>query len=272
MASVMASVLREPFALLEWFPQRALAVYGGVLLALVPAGAVWAWCDPRDVDGEAVALKPTRFALSIGIYMLTASAMFRYIRPEFRSAFLPSAAVWMMIVGCTVELFCIGLQAARGRRSHFNTSTPRDAAIFAVMGAFAVLFIGALLPLAWEIAWRPDAHADPHMVWAIVAGLLATVVVGGGTGGLMSARSKHAVGREGGRLPLFGWNLSGGDMRAPHFFGIHAMQALPLIAAAANLLSPTRAGSLLVIGALAYGVLTAGLLYQALHGKSVTKL
>lgn len=272
MTGFLETVLRDPLALLRWFPQPILAAYGAVLLALVPAGVVWAWRDRRNVDGEAVALKPTRFALSIGIYMLTASAMFSYVRPERQSAFLPSAAVWMMVVGSTVELVCIVLQAARARRSHFNMSTPGDAVIFATMGVFAVLFTGAVLPLAWEIAWRPPEHADTNMVRAIVIGLLATFVVGGGTGGLMSARGRHGVGREKSRLPVFGWNLTGGDIRAPHFFGIHAMQALPMIAAAAIMLSASQAGLLFVVGAVAYGLLTGGLLYQALRGKPAITL
>jgi len=269
---LVVSVLREPLALLRWFPQRVLAAYGVALLALVPAGVVWAWRDPRNVDGEVIAVKPTRFALSIGVYMLTASAMFSYVRPERRSAFLPSAVVWMMVVGSTVELSCIVLQAARARRSHFNTSTRGDAAIYSAMGAFAVLFIGAVLPLGWEIARRPAEHADPTMVRATVAGLLETFIVGGGTGAFMSARSGHAIGRERARLPVFGWNMTGGDVRAPHFFGIHAMQALPMIAAGANVLCSRRAGSLFVAGALAYGLLTAGLLCQALRGKPAMTL
>ena len=105
-----------------------------------------------------------------------------------------------------------------------------------------------------------------------MAGLLATFIVGGETGALMSARSDHAIGREKARLSLFGWNATGGDVRAPHFFRIHAMQALPMIAAGANVLSPRRATSLFLAGTLAYGLLTAGLLYQALCGKPATKL
>ena len=272
MTGVIASVFREILPLLRWFPQRVLADYGTALLVSVPAGVVWAWRDTRTVDGEAVALKPTRFALSIGIYMLTASAMFSYVRPERRSGFLPSAAVGMMVVGCTIELACIVLQAARARRSHFNTSTRGDAAIYAAMGAFAVLLIGAVLPLAWEIARWPAENADPIMVRAIVAGLLATFIVGGGTGAMMSVRSGHAIGREKSRLPLFGWNMTGGDVRAPHFFGLHAMQALPIIAAGADVLSSRRPVSLFVAGALAYGLLTAGLLYLALRGKPVTRI
>jgi len=269
---VAMPVWRAPAAMHRWFPQRALTRCGVALLALVPAGVVWTWRDPRKVAGEAVATKPTRFALSIGAYMLTASAMFTYVRPERRSALLPRAAVWTMVVGSTVELSCIVLQAARARRSHFNRSTPGNAAIYSVMGAFAVLFIGAVLPLAWEIARLPDEHADRNMVQATVAGLLMTFVAGGGTGALMSAQGRHAIGRENARLPLFGWNMTGGDIRVPHFFGIHAMQALPMIAASANALSPRRAKPLFVVGALAYGLLTAGLLYQSLRGKPATTL
>ncbi len=47
----------------------------------------------------------------------------------------------------------------------------------------------------------------------------------------MSQQAGHAVGAEGGQVPLFGWNRSGGDLRVAHFLGIHAEQAIPLLAA-----------------------------------------
>ncbi len=248
-----------------WYWQPTLARYGLGLLALVPAGVVWAWRDPRTVGGESVALKPTRFALSISVYMLTASAMFAFVRPERRLAMLPLATVGIMVAGSTVELACITLQAARARRSHFNVSTPGDAAIYATMGMFALLFIGAVLPLAWEIALRPNEHADRTMNQAIVAGLLMTGVVGGGTGVLMSVKGRATVDRPGKHLPLLGWSMSGSDLRVPHFLGIHAMQVLPMLAAGALALSFRRATSLFAVSAIAYGLLTAGLLYRALR-------
>ena len=254
-----------------WFWQPALAGYGAALLALVPFGAVWAWQDPRTVEGEPVAFKPTRFALSISVYMLTAAAMFEYVRPERRSTMLPQASVWMMIAGSTVELACITYQATRARRSHFNSSTPADAAIYATMGMFAVLFIGAVFPLALEIACWPDGQADRTMVQAIVAGLLVTGLVGGGTGGLMSAKGRRTIGRHGRGLPLLGWSMSGGDLRVPHFLGIHAMQALPFFAAAARAFSPPQALNLFGLGATAYVLLTMGLLHRALNAEPATR-
>ena len=256
----------------SWYWQPALATCGAALLALVPVCGVWAWRDERTVHGESVSAKPARFALSIGVYMLTTSAMFSCVRPGHRGDFLPRATVWIMIIGSTVELACIVLQAARARRSHFNTSTSDDAAIYATMGVFALLFIGGVLPLAWEIARRPNAHVAPLMVQAVVAGLLATFVAGGGTGALMSARGGALVDLPRRRVPLLGWYLSGGDIRIPHFFGIHAMQALPFIAAGALRIKPARAAPLFAIGATAYAVVTAGMLYQVLGVRRATKI
>ena len=193
--------------------------------------------------------------------------MFRFVPLARRTAFAPQAAVWIMVIGSTVELACILVQAARARQSHFNRATPGDAAIYAVMGMFAVFFTGGVVPLAWEIARRPDEHADQLMAWASVAGLIGTFVVGTATGILMNDRNARKGRAEHRRLPLLGWELTGDDMRPPHFLGIHAMQALPLIAATAEWLGPGQSRSLFASGAIAYVLLAAGLTIQALRGR-----
>ena len=269
----IAQALSEAASSVErWYWEPALATCGVALLALLPTCGVWGWLDGRTVQGESVMAKPARFALSIGLYLLTTSAMFSCVRPEHRVEILPRATVWIMIIGSTVELSCIVLQAARARRSHFNRSTTGDAAIYATMGAFALLFIGGVLPLAWEIAHRPNENVAPLMVQAVVAGLVMTFLVGGGTGMLMSARGSALVNLPWLRVPLLGWYLSGGDIRIPHFFGIHAMQALPIIAAGAMIVKPAQAASLFAVGAAAYAILTAGLLYQVLGARRATKI
>jgi hypothetical protein len=47
----------------------------------------------------------------------------------------------------------------------------------------------------------------------------------------MSANGSHwvtAAHTDAGGLAFFGWTRTGGDTRVPHFFGVHAMQILPV--------------------------------------------
>ena len=109
------------------------------------------------------------------------------------------------------------------------------------------------------------------MARAIVIGLLMTGVFGGGTGALMSVRSRPEAQVPARRLPLLGWSMAGDDLRVPHFLGIHAMQAVPLIAAGAMVLDYRQATLLSAIGTVGYGAITAGLLFGALRVRPATK-
>jgi hypothetical protein len=65
-----------------------------------------------------------------------------------------------------------------------------------------------------------------------------------------------------------GWSTTGGDLRIGHFVGMHALQALPLLALllGKRLDELTRIRLLLVAG-VAYGILTVLLTWQALRGQ-----
>ena len=122
--------------------------------------------------------------------------------------------------------------------------------MYALMGVSAVLLVGTTLPLAWEIGRRPAAGLRPDFVAAVVIGLVLTFVLGGGLGGYMSSQPGHSVGAEGGHVPMFGWNRSGGDLRVAHFMGIHAQQAIPILLALAAPLA-TRLRWLVLAGGVA---------------------
>jgi hypothetical protein len=67
-------------------------------------------------------------------------------------------------------------------------------------------------------------------------------------------------------LPIFGWNRAGGDLRVAHFFGIHAEQAIPLLAwSVARLKRGSWAA--IVAGSAAYAVLTLATFLQALEAR-----
>jgi uncharacterized membrane protein YuzA (DUF378 family) len=255
--------------------QRTLAFYGAVLLALAPVAVVMQGLDTRLLEsGVSVWMKPAKFLSSIGIFAITTAWFFGYVRPDRRRSPLMRATVAALIVAGTFELVWIGWQAANGLESHFNTGTPFHTIMYALMGLFAVVLVGTSLPVAWEIGRRPAPHLRRDFVAAVVIGLLLTLLLGGILGGYMSGQSGHSVGAEGGRTFLFGWNRSGGDLRIAHFLGIHAEQAIPLLAglaAAAGLGARARWG-VLIAGATAYAALTLAVFGQAVAGQPLLAL
>ena len=92
----------------------------------------------------------------------------------------------------------------------------------------------------------------------------------------MTVAGAHTVGAPDGGpgLPGTGWSLAHGDLRVPHFLGLHAMQVLPVVA----LLLTRRRGSdaravrLTFVAAGSYFALFALLLVQALSGSPWPRL
>lgn len=232
--------------------QPQLAIFGATLLLLAIPALIAQGIDQRIVEGVNVWVKPAKFLVSIGMFAITVAWFFGYARSAWRRSGFSRALVWTIIVTGSFEIGWIGLQAARAEMSHFNDSTPFHAAMYSLMGIMATLMIGAALPLAWQIARRPAPDVSIELRIAIALGMVMTFVLGGGLGYYMGGHYSHAVGPERNGLPLFGWNRLGGDLRVAHFFGIHAMQALPVAAA---LLAGRR---LPTIRRLGLGLFTAG--------------
>jgi hypothetical protein len=86
----------------------------------------------------------------------------------------------------------------------------------------------------------------------------------------------HTVGAPDGGpgLPITNWSTRAGDLRAPHFVGIHALQLLPLLAwlvhrRARRLGGGRQVGLVHVAGGVYLGVVVL-LVWQALRGEPVT--
>ena len=84
---------------------------------------------------------------------------------------------------------------------------------------------------------------------------------------MIGANQGHVVGgpevTEG--LPFLGWKFYHGDLRIAHFFGMHAMQVLPLIGA---WFLAKKAWAVHLLAVL-YGALAVGILYWALLGRGI---
>jgi hypothetical protein len=91
-------------------------------------------------------------------------------------------------------------------------------------------------------------------------------------GFLMATAGAHTVGLPDGGpgLPLVGWSTTGGDLRIAHFVGMHALQALPLLAAvlaATRRLDEAARVRLVRVAAVAYTGLVVLLTWQALRAQ-----
>lgn len=274
MTTLAATPAWPPAALRDEFLRRqpALAIYGAALLALAVVAVIALQLDPRRIGETGVWTKPAKFLGSIGIFSLTAAWFFGYIAPQRRRAPLMIATIAVLLVAGSFELVYIGWQGWRGEASHWNLTTPFHARMYQLMGIGAVLLVATTLPLAWQIARHPARGLRPDFVAAVVIGLVLTFALGGGLGGYMSAQSGHAVGPEGAGLPIVGWNRLGGDLRVAHFMGMHAQQAIVLLALAVAGLATRARWTLIIGGAVCYMFVTIALWLQAVAGKPLFPL
>jgi hypothetical protein len=249
------------------------------MLVAFAASAIAMALDPSQILGAPRWLKPVKFASSSAIYAFTLAWIFTWL-PGWRR--LTAIVGWITAVVLVLEVGIIDVQAARGLTSHFNVATALDATLFAMMGvAIVVLWVAAMV---LTVALFRQRFEDVPFGWALRLGMLLTVI-GQGTGVLMTvpsdarlqtARSSglhvsgsHTVGAPDGGpgLPITGWSREHGDLRVPHFIGIHAVQLLPAIAWSIGLLGGGAWRRLaVVVTAAGYYALFTILLAQALAG------
>ena len=91
----------------------------------------------------------------------------------------------------------------------------------------------------------------------------------------MAIAGAHTVGAPDGGPGLTGtgWSVEHGDLRVPHFLGLHAMQILPLLALALRRRRSTESARvrLVMVAVASYAALFATLLWQALRGQSLVQ-
>ncbi len=263
-------------------PLMALAAVmaGSTLSCLI--GLVF---DSRMLTGQPIWLKPLKFSLSIGIYAVTWAWLIQQLSTGRRLAWWAGtvSAVFLLIE----QLIIVG-DVVRGSTSHFNVSTPFNIAMWSVMaGSIGTVWVATLVVSA--ILFK-NPVADRARNLAIRTGAV-TAVIGMALGFLMTSPSKaqldnyngivgaHTVGlADGGPgLPFLGWSTVGGDLRIPHFIGMHALQALPILVILLELAGrryrllssvAVRARLMLLAGG-GYLAVLALLTWQALRGQSI---
>jgi hypothetical protein len=268
-----------------WRANAALTAVGFLMLGALAASAAGLWLDPRTIGGAPAWLKPAKFALSTAAYALTLAWILSYL-PAWRRT--RRVAGWITAVVFVAEVTIIDIQAWRGTTSHFNAGTPLDAALFAGMGA--AILVQTLSSVVVLVALWRETFVDAAFGWALRLGLSISII-GAMTGAVMTSPTSlqlaearathhltvagaHTVGAPDGGPGLAGtgWSVSHGDLRVPHFLGLHGMQALPLFLFFIHRrVAPRQRVGLVVTAAASYASLFALLLWQALNGQSVVQ-
>ena len=273
-----------------WRMSPLLALSGLVNAALIPVFGLALIADPSVITGSPAWLKPLKFAISIALYSFSFLWILRFVQGmETWKRWLAGITGGALLL----EQGLIAMQVIRGTTSHFNFSSVFNAVVYQVMGAsITAVAVVNLIVAVWLLRQRLK---DPVFAWSLRLGLLVSLIgmlvaflmtsptadqlaqLEQGAGS--SIIGAHAVGvADGGEgLPLVGWSTVGGDLRIPHFVGLHAMQVLPLIG---FLLSRERfkerwsqlkRTALMILSGLSYLGLVVLQTWQALRGQPLLK-
>jgi hypothetical protein len=261
-----------------WQPSPVLMATAVLMFATFLASVAGIFLDPRIITGMPAWLKPAKFGISTTIYLITIAWLYRYL--DVWRGYLRVAA-WIVSIVFIYEIAVIDVQAARGVISHFNNASALDRGLWFSMGAAISVMWMASVGILFALC--KQKFENPAWGWALRLGMLITVI-GSGAGGIMGppthdqmqalkahetvpALGAHTVGAPDGGpgIPGVGWSTEHGDLRIPHFLGMHAIQIIPMFA----WLFARRKPAAVWIASASYLALFGILLWQALGGESI---
>lgn len=247
-------------------PDWVLVVVAALHLVLALGCALALLLPAPPLLGVHPALKPLKFAVSIALFLGSMALLLPVldVAPETRRA-----VGWVLSVAMVIEMIPITVQPLRGTTSHFNVSGATNVAMWLMMVGAIVVTTVVMAGVAVLASVRSLA-GDPLVATAWRAGLwifmLAAV-----SGFAMGSRLKHSVGgADGGPgFPFVNWSTRHGDLRVAHFFALHALQSLPLLAVVlrASPLNPSLHGVVLWLIIGLHVALSVGTLVQSFAGR-----
>ncbi|MFI9405024.1 hypothetical protein [Nocardia sp. NPDC052316] len=278
---------------------RPLTWMALVMAALTVTSLVGLLVDDRMLLGESVWLKPLKFGFAFALYGLTLAWLLSLPHKGSR-------ATWWLgttfAVAGALDVGFIAVQAARGTFSHFNNfdaDPVNEIGQRIFMSGVPGLFLANLIIvviLSWQrLVDRPTARAIHFGLALAVTGMAMGYLMGytgkqlvrDTNGNVVELIAGHTVVDPANRdlsprdaapgMPITNWSTIGGDLRVPHFVGLHGIQILLLAVIVLAWLAPrypwlrperTRAA---VVGVLALGYtgLLAIVFTQAMRAQSL---
>ncbi|MEV8440233.1 hypothetical protein AB0425_22875 [Actinosynnema sp. NPDC051121] len=256
-------------------PHPPLMLFSLLMAALAVVSLGGLIVDDRILAGSPIWFKPFKFGVSLALYGVTLAWM---LTLTTRLRRVGRWAGTVIALAGTAEMVVIVGQVVRGRRSHFNVATPFDDLLWDVM-TYSILtlwIMHAVIAVALTLTRFENRAAGLAIRLGLVLSLIGLAL------GILMTNNRneddvaagivgaHSVGvRDGGPyMALTGWSTEGGDLRVPHFVGIHALQVIPL----AVLLFGRRATPRLAWGVtIGYAGLMALVTWQALRGQPLLR-
>ncbi|MGB0389074.1 MAG: hypothetical protein ACPGWR_29985 [Ardenticatenaceae bacterium] len=185
--------------------------------------------DDMPWEGPVSWRKPIVFGVSLGSTLLSLAWVLHFLPKRRRLNW------WLMgILGTTmtVEYGLIVMQVWRGVPSHFNYTTPFNAAVFSVMGIMIAIFALICLIITGLVFFT--VNAPPSMVWAIRIGLLILAISQFIGYAIVQNGTAQAFSESGQDIRDVTQTAStigaAGNIKVPHAITLHALQVLPILA------------------------------------------
>lgn len=252
----MTREIRARDPLLFW--TGAAMLLGLVVVTLISIG------DQRLILGVNPWLKPMKFFTSITIFLWTTA----WFMPDTEARPALRAVVrWTIVIAMAIEIILIAMQSVRGTTSHFNERTSFDAAVFGIMGLAITVSTLAMMLFLW-IVRRDTPGARAGYLWGVRIGL-GLFILASWQGFMIVANGAHTVPPPDGGpgLPLVNWSTTAGDLRIVHFFGMHALQALPVIGFLTDRTGVLPAKPIVMTAAALWVLVMIGLLMLSAQGR-----
>ena len=177
------------------------------------------------VSGINAWIKPMKFFFSIWLFCWTMGWFLEYLHQKRRVRIY----TWVVVIVMIIEQVIITWQAANGRLSHFNTTTPFYGVLFMIMGIAIATLTAWTGVIGYYFFRQKQFNVPMPYIWGIRLGIILFVIFSF-EGGMMASRLSHTIGAPDGGpgLPVVNWSTQHGDLRVAHFIGIHSLQMIPL--------------------------------------------
>lgn len=289
------STARRPLSLVRqvsgW--HRPLMVMVGVMSVVTVVSLGGVLFDDRVQLGVSPWEKPLKFGIAFVTYGLTLAWMLSLPHKGKRFTWWLGSVV---ALSGTLDVSVIAIQGARGTFSHFNSSEDWGAELTNTVFMYFVPLlllanlVAAIVLIVQRVGDKATAMAVRLAATSSIIGMLLGLLIsfnpkpmGGtytdGNGNAVEMAISHNVGirDDSGVMPFTGWSSTGGDLRIPHFVGMHGMQVMLLLglvltvfAARVAWLRDERTRRAVVgVAGLGYAGIIALVTWQALRGQSL---